>query len=145
MCNCNKYTSSIIAYSDILKRCDVYADISPYLTSVAIDSNLWFEVLVCNNCNQYWAKEYPFSENHGGGTPCLYQVTIEDKTNFFTSLKPKLYDIRQEHEDEEFLNLLGEEIGPELCHSHGCTNKKIKNSSMCRMHHFLMLKNAQRT
>ena len=142
MCNCNKFTSSVSTYSDLLERCGVYDDISPYLSSVSIDTERWFEILVCNDCNQYWAKEYPFGEYHGGGTPCLYQVTIEDKTNYFKKLRPKLNDIRQKHEDKKFLESLGEEVGPELCRSPGCTNKHIKNSSMCKQHHFLMIKNA---
>ncbi len=43
-------------------------------------------------------------------------------------------------EDAEFINLLGEEIGTELCKSEGCIRKRIENSVMCRRHHFEMVK-----
>lgn len=46
----------------------------------------------------------------------------------------------QSLEDKDFINLLGEEIGTELCKSDGCIHKRIKNSVMCRRHHFEMVK-----
>jgi Immunity protein 53 len=54
-------------------------------------------------------------------------------------LKPLTDERWQLLEDERFLNLLGEEIGIELCKSEFCTHKQIKNSVMCRKHHFEMV------
>ena len=47
---------------------------------------------------------------------------------------------RQQLEDEQFFNLLDEEIGPELCRHEGCRHKRIQYSVMCRRHHFEMVK-----
>lgn len=58
-------------------------------------------------------------------------------------LKPpeQLSDEEQEFlEDKNFLNLLGEEIGTELCKAEACTHQRIKSSVMCRRHHFEMIK-----
>ena len=54
-------------------------------------------------------------------------------------LKPLTDEGLQLLEDEQFLNLLGEEIGTELCRYESCTHKRIKNSVMCRKHHFEMV------
>ncbi|MDQ4120753.1 MAG: immunity 53 family protein [Acidobacteriota bacterium] len=51
-------------------------------------------------------------------------------------LKPLSEEELQSLEDERFLKLLGEEIGTQLCKSEGCTHKRIKNSVLCRKHHF---------
>ncbi|MEJ1130145.1 hypothetical protein V9L20_21375 [Variovorax sp. CCNWLW225] len=35
-----------------------------------------------------------------------------------------------------FWNLLGDELGPDTCRSNGCTRLRIKDSVLCRVHHF---------
>jgi hypothetical protein len=44
------------------------------------------------------------------------------------------------HAEESFLELLGEELGPENCKHDGCDRKRIQYSVMCRRHHFEMIK-----
>jgi hypothetical protein len=51
-------------------------------------------------------------------------------------LKPLSDREFQSLEDVAFINLLGEEVGPELCKTESCTHKRIKNSVLCRKHHF---------
>ncbi len=55
-------------------------------------------------------------------------------------LKPITDEGLQLLEDKQFLSLLGEEIETELCKYEFCTHKRIKNSVMCRKHHFEMVK-----
>ena len=46
----------------------------------------------------------------------------------------------QAAEDQDFLLLLGEEIGPELCRTVGCRHNRIAHSVFCRRHHFEAIK-----
>lgn len=45
-------------------------------------------------------------------------------------------DARRNESDKEFWDLLGEEIGLEICREPECTRKRIKDSVLCRTHHF---------
>ena len=87
-----------------------------------------------------WAAEYPFSEHHGGGTPCLYAIETHDPEAWLKSAKPLTEAIRQQYEDQIFLDRLGPEIGPELCQHEGCQRKRVRLSVMCQQHHFEMVK-----
>jgi hypothetical protein len=85
-------------------------------------------------------REYPFSESQGGGAPCLYQIANSDPPSVFRENPPLTTRIRNEFEDTNFFEALGEEIGPELCRHPGCDRKRIKFSVMCCPHHFEMIK-----
>ena len=43
---------------------------------------------------------------------------------------------RQHHEERDFLESLGEEIGPDTCRRAGCERKRIALNDLCRTHHF---------
>jgi hypothetical protein len=45
-------------------------------------------VLRCKVCGQTWACEYPFSEHHGGGAPCFYQITADEPEAWLAQAVP---------------------------------------------------------
>lgn len=46
---------------------------------------------------------------------------------------------RQRFEDEQFFASLDDEVDSESCRHDGCTRFRIRNSVMCRIHHFEMV------
>jgi hypothetical protein len=102
-------------------------------------------VLRCRACGQLWAKEYPFSEAHGSGPPCLYQVSISDPYAWLSSGPSLAVELICEQESQDCFSSLGPEVGPERCASLGCKAFRIKLSVMCRSHHVEMLERARGT
>ncbi len=47
----------------------------------------------------------------------------------------------QAAQDQFFLSVLGEEIGPDICRSLGCTHKRVAHSVLCRQHHYESIQN----
>jgi hypothetical protein len=47
---------------------------------------------------------------------------------------------RQKYEDEQFFASLGDEVESEPCQHEGCIQNRIRNSMICRQHHFEMVK-----
>lgn len=47
----------------------------------------------------------------------------------------------QAAQDQWFLSVLGEETGPEICRSPGCTHKRVAHSVLCRQHHYESIQN----
>ena|SRR5947209_2640018 len=46
---------------------------------------------------------------------------------------------RQKYEDEQLFASLGDEVESEQCQHEGCSRNRIRNSVMCREHHFEMV------
>jgi hypothetical protein len=53
--------------------------------------------------------------------------------------EPMSDEERQEFEDEQFFASLGDEVESERCGHEGCARDRIRNSVMCREHHFEMV------
>ena len=135
-CSCEAFRSPLRNLEDIVERSKHSTEIEKSLSTVAIDTSGWRRVLRCDACGTCWVKEYPFSESHGGGAPCLYQNEIDDPTDWLRSSAELTFEIRQNHEDAKFLRQIGEEIGPKECTEIGCARLRVKNSVFCRNHHF---------
>jgi hypothetical protein len=138
-CPCSQYSVPLITFDDIVKRSESSSAIRQLLTEIASDKTHWISVLKCKECGSYWAEEYPFSEYHGGGAPCYYQIETTAPEIWLKTNSGITHQIRQQHEDDIFIGSLGEEVGPEKCKTKGCNNLRIYLSSMCRKHHFEMV------
>lgn len=136
ICNCSKYAGALLTYADVKVRSEHSYKIESSLKVVEQHSTEWSSLMQCAVCHSLWVKEYPWAEYHGGGASCLYQ--IRSKVDYFPTnqLTPRL---RKEAEDLDFIQKLGDEVGPALCQHTGCSNKKIQFSVMCRKHHFQMI------
>ncbi len=139
-CKCSQYSAPLEAFSDITKRCESSDAIRELLVGIASDSKKWISVLKCKKCGSYWAEEYPFSEYHGGGAACYYQIETTAPEIWLKTNSGITHQIRQKHEDVIFVESLGEDVDPEKCKMESCSNLKISLSSMCKKHHFEMVK-----
>ncbi len=137
-CNCSKHSKPIATMQDILDRCEAFPMLRRTLDTVEKDD--WRSVMQCAVCGALWALEHPFSESHGGGQGCLYQVETDAPSQWLEESQYLSAEIRRKHEDCEWINMLGPEEGPEQCNESGCTRKRIKRSSKCKRHHFEMIK-----
>ena len=138
-CNCANYTNALTTFSDVRERCEHSADIAATLDVVITDATLWASVMRCHVCESIWAREYPFSEMHGGGPACFYHITTTDFAGWLASGSGLTTRLRRAHEDQSLFAAFGEEIGPELCRHPDCTHRHIQFSVMCRLHHFEMI------
>jgi len=135
-CHCPDFSSPLSSFVDVESRCLGAALIASTLAPVATNSDTWMSVLRCKVCGKLWAREYPFSEHHGGGAPCYYQLASDDPTVWLASASPVTSALRQEHEDVAFLQRPGPEQGPESCRDNGYRRLRIGHSVFCREHHF---------
>jgi len=138
-CNCKQYSKSVRSYADLQERCNDGTTILANLELVESDSSRWLSIYKCPCCSQYWANEYPFSEQHAGGPPCPYQIETNNPVLWLEQNLGITLIIRQRHEDQEFYNGLGQEIGPEKCRNQLCKRLKIGGSIYCKKHHFEMV------
>jgi Immunity protein 53 len=60
--------------------------------------------------------------------------------DWLTPPRPMTEDEYQKHEDEQFYLSLGDEVENENCRHEDCTRNRIRQSVMCREHHFEMIK-----
>ena len=140
-CKCNSLKDPLRNLEDIHARCKASND-EAYRTleNVRRVNDQWLTIFRCRVCGSLFAEEYPFSEMHGGGPTCLYQIETTDLDSWLKLFQPVTPKLRQIAEDAAFFKVLGEEIGPEICRHEGCTRLRIRNSVMCKQHHFEMLK-----
>lgn len=144
ICECHIFSSPIHSYADVLARCEAStAGLRRTLEQVRALPSEWATLFRCRECGSFWCEEYPFSEYHGGGSPCIYRVESTDVEEWARSYRAVTPQFRQRHEDAVFLESLGDEIGPELCQRPGCGRQRIPYSVMCRRHHFEMLKHRE--
>ncbi len=140
-CCCHLLKDPLENFSQVLVRCEATKpEVFGTLEKIHVDSMLWLEIYRCWNCGTLFAQEFPFSEAHGGGPRCLYQINATNIDDWIKSYVPLTPQLRQKAEDIEFINNLGEESGPERCRHKGCGRLRIHNGVMCRQHHFEMLK-----
>lgn len=141
-CKCGKFADKLESFDDVKRRCAELPknEIIPFLNKVLEDKDRWITIYQCKVCGKHWVQEYPFSEEHGGGSPCFYIIDIEEPIKYLKESKGLTYRLRQEHEDTMFFNSLGPEIGPKICTYEGCSRKQLVLSQMCKIHHFEMVK-----
>src|SRR5215471_21562248 len=136
LCQCHHYCSPINTYQDVVDRCNATTtELRRTLEKIHTLQDGWATLFRCRECGSLWCEEYPFSEYHGGGPPCVYRVETQDAVQWTQNYQPLTSPLRQQHEDLVFLRTLGDEIGPELCRSTGCGRLRIRFSAMCRQHH----------
>lgn len=134
-CVCDEFRDTPASFQDVLTRCQHAQSITATLDAVARDSTTWMSVERCRVCGALWAREYPFSEHHGGGSPCLYRITTEAPEAWLRQHTGFTSRLRDEHEQAAFLASLGPESGPESCRHPGCGHLRITHSIYCRVHH----------
>ncbi len=139
-CSCSRFASQLETFADVEARIAATSELLPTLDEVASDSAKWLAILRCRVCSALWAKEYPFSERHGGGPVCLYQIPTCDPHAWLASNDGMTHIIRERHEDTMFFNSLGDESGDAVCRNSDCSNKTTQHSVFCRLHHFEMIK-----
>jgi hypothetical protein len=135
-CVCSSFLTSLQSFSDVKKRIEASAQILKTLEP--LERGDWRNVYRCHECTQVWAQEYPFSEHHGGGSACLYAIQTDDPTNWLKIAPYLTGDLRRQSEDEEFWKRLGNVTNSETCKHSDCNQLALKQSSMCRRHHFEM-------
>jgi Immunity protein 53 len=88
------------------------------------------------------------NEFHGFGDPSkleeILQIFIDwvklQNEDWLNPPKPMSDEERQQYEDEQFFASLGDEVESEQCQNEKCRENRIRNSVMCRQHHFEMVK-----
>ena len=139
VCCCEQFERSLQSFSEVRERCNSASELSMTLEKLATAPEKWMEVYRCRECKCFWAKEFPFSESHGGGMPCFYKVSPDDPIAWLATAQPLTNVLRQRAVDLEFLSSLGPEVGPALCRKTGCSRKCIRLSVFCLSHHFEMI------
>jgi hypothetical protein len=138
-CACAQWLAPLREWNDVKARIgsSVAQDLSPNLDLEAEGS--WVMVFRCRVCGQRWAKEFPFSEMHGGGPPCLYALNTDDPTAWLGEGPGLPSRLRRDHEDQAFFERLGDERPEPRCAAQGCSRGAIAQSIFCRRHHFEMV------
>ena len=146
-CNCNLLKEPLRNLEDVHARCkasnnNIYSTLDKIrsFTDGMLAINNWLFIYRCRVCGTLFAEEFPFGEMQGGGPKCLYQIETSDLDNWLKSYVPLTPKLRKAAEDLAFFEILGEEVGPEICRHDGCTHLRIRNSVMCKQHHFEMIK-----
>lgn len=134
-CLCDDYRDAPTDFPSLIARCEQTPQLEATLDRVALDSTAWGSVERCRVCGALWAREYPFSEYHGGGSAFLYRITTDDPSAWLRFHAGLSIRIRTEHEEAAFLGSLGPESGPEPCRHPGCMHLRIAHSVLCRAHH----------
>ena len=139
-CACTAYSSAPRSYEEVVERCEAASRIEKSLVQVGENSKEWLAVHECQECGKLWAEERPFSEQHGGGSPCYYPLPTSDPDAWLADAEPIAHVLRARHDDAEFLELIGPEIGPEKCRNETCSRLTVRGSVLCVEHHFEMVK-----
>ena len=143
VCACSAFSSTPLSYEEVVDRCNAAARIEKSLVQVGSNPDEWLAVHECKQCRQLWAEERPFSEQHGGGSPCYYPLTGTDPDTWLSDAEPIAQILRARHDDAEFLATLGPEVGPAQCQNTACNRLTVKQSVLCSRHHFEMVKKRQ--
>ena len=142
-CACSAYSSTPRSYQDVVDRCDAAPQIEKSLVQIGWNPDEWLGVHECKHCRQLWAEERPFSEHHGGGSPCYYPLPGTDPNEWLSDAEPISHLLRAQHDDAAFLAILGPETGPAGCQNSACDRLTVKLSVLCSRHHFEMVKKRQ--
>ena len=139
-CVCDSYQGTPASFEEMIERCDAAPLISTSLIEIGRDESSWYATYRCTNCSAIWVEERPFSELHGSGPPCLYQLNGQEPGDWLRAGRRITVSLRSRHEDDELLATFGPDVGPETCRSEGCANLKIGLSVYCSSHHFHQIK-----
>jgi hypothetical protein len=134
-CLCKEYADPIVTMQDITARSNAEIEIAKTLEGVASSAEDWRSVRKCKICGQLWCQEYPFSEQHGGGAKCLYQIVTDNPEEWLLKAEYVTTRIRREYEEQQFMDSLGPEVGPEMCKYSECGRYRIEHSIFCKRHH----------
>jgi hypothetical protein len=140
-CECSRFGAPILTYADVLARCgESTVDLRRTLEPVRALPNEWASLFRCRECGNLWCQEYPFSEHHGGGAPCIYRVESLDADHWAHSHRSLTPQLREQHGDAEVFGALHADSGPERCQYSGCSRLRMDYGVLCRRHHFEMVK-----
>ena len=139
-CVCVSFKGPLHSYADVVARCELsQSSAAMNLQELRRIPEKWLTLRECKTCGSLFAEELPFGETHGGGPACIYAIEPANLDEWLAAYEPLTSRIRQAHEDGLFLLSLGEEVGPEKCRREACAHLRIRNSVMCRCHHFEMI------
>jgi hypothetical protein len=102
-CLCAQFALPLQSLSDVKDRCALSSMLSASFVNIATDSERWLAIYRCRECGMLWAKEYPFSERHGGGPTCFYQVFPDEPLEWLATAEPITPILRMQDEDLAFL------------------------------------------
>jgi hypothetical protein len=78
---------------------------------------------------------------HGGGPGAFYRIYSDDTSKWLASAPYITNEIRTQKEDQDFIDVIGEETGPETCRREGCKKLHVAYSVLCKRHHFESIRN----
>ena len=128
------FRTSLTSLAEVQERCQHADEIKKHLREVKAIN--WRSLYFNDNDGTFWIQEFPFSELHGGGPSCFYEITGEDPHYFLESGPHLTSIIRDDAEARSFWDSLGSEDGSATCKAPQCTKQTIKFSAFCRRHHF---------
>lgn len=134
-CRCGDFRLVPSSYGEILDRCREAAAIEASLCVVSTSGDGWLSIHECSVCGQLWAREWPFSAEHGGGPPCYYWLPPSDPASWLQKEPAIASRLREQHEEAAFVEDLGPEIGPGQCRVPGCSHMTVSLSVFCAAHH----------
>src|SRR5574341_2484241 len=135
-CKCDTYSALPTSVEELRARAAETDEIKMTLDELEVDSSGWLSILRCRICGTLWAKE-SLPERYD--PPCLYQIKTDNPKRWLQEHVSFIEKIYRDYEDKAFLQTLGDEVGPEPCKHEGCIRKRIKNSVLCKRHHFEMI------
>jgi len=107
-CECDEFSAPILSYAGVFARCEVSTvGLRRTLERVRVLASGWTTLFRCRECGSFWREEYPSSEHHGGGSPCIYRVEVPDVEHWTLSYQPVTMQFRQQHEDTVFFSRSG--------------------------------------
>lgn len=93
------------------------------------ERNPWLVLAKCRHCNQSYyvaIDDSIYDEFH------FIRLTDNQTQEILVNDKwPDPLQIADEN-----ATWLGDEIGPDICSASGCKRKRVKHSTMCRLHHY---------
>jgi hypothetical protein len=135
-CACERWVSPLRDWNDVERRMASLAtkDLMPTLEREAQGN--WVNVFRCRVCGRYWAQEFPLDR----GGSCLYAIALGDPWAWLAEGPGLPARLLQDAEDRAFFDQLGEERSEPRCAAPGCSRGAISLSTLCRIHHFEMVK-----
>jgi hypothetical protein len=139
MCVCDRQPSRPETMEDVNRLIALADSIASTLDPIARSTDGWRSLYRCRDCGALWEQTYPFSEAHGGGPKCLFPAAATPPAEYFSTVADVVGAIRRRAEDDSFKSKIGPEEGPEQCRISGCHHLRVRQSVMCRKHHFEMI------
>ena len=130
----HSFRASLTSLSEVHERCKHADEIKKHLREIKVIN--WRALYINDSDGTFWVQEFPFSELHGGGLSCFYEVTEEDPYYVLESEPHLTSAIKNDAEARSFWDSLGFEEGSAICKASDCSKQTIKFSTFCRRHHF---------